>query len=181
MDLNHLTQKCMNALKNDKKCSTDIQFHSSYKHIIQKDLTNMKVQTSFTSIMPSSLLILQKWSSFKGLVKISTSWLRVSTCSMHMSPLSAWSLMKWCLISICLVRECSTGFFVILMALVLSQKIGILCNATPKSLNCCLIHKIWAQQLPAAIYSASAVERATKFYFLLTKIQAYDQEIDMFH
>ena len=119
--------------------------------------------------MPSSLLILQNWSSFKGLVKISASWLRVSTCSMHMSPLSAWSLIKWCLISICLVREYWTGFLVMLMALVLSQKIGILCNATPKSLNCCLIYKIWAQQLPAAIYSTSAVERATEVYFLLNQ------------
>ena len=119
--------------------------------------------------MPSSLLILQNWSSFKGLVKISTSWLRVSICSMQMSPLSTWSLIKWCLISICLVRECWTRFLVILMALMLSQKIRILCKVIPKSLNCCLIHKIWAEQLPTAIYSASTVKRATEFYFLLNQ------------
>ena len=62
------------------------------------------------------------------------------------------------------------------MALVLSQKIRILCIETPKSLN-----KIYAQQLSAAIYSTSAVERATQFYFLLDQEQAYDQGIDMFH
>ena len=52
-----------------------------------------------------------------------------------------------------------------IMALVLSQKIVTLCKTTPKSLNCCFIQRICAQQLPAAIYSALAVERATKFGF----------------
>ena len=157
----------MNAPENARKCSSTIQIHLSYEHTIQKNSTIMKVQTSFTSIMPSSLLIMQNWSSFKGLVKILASWLRVSTFSMHISPLSAWSLMKWCLISICLVPEWWIGFLVILMALVLSQKIRILCKVTPKSLNYCLIHKIWAQQLSATIYSTSAVKKATDFCFLL--------------
>ena len=78
----------------------------------------------------------------------------------------AWSLMKWCLISICLVCECWTGFLVMLMALLLSQKIGILFMKTPKSLNCCFIHKICAQ-LPTSIYSASTIEREIESYFLL--------------
>ena len=134
----------MNAPENTKKCSTNIHVHTSYRFIFHKGSTLMNDHTSFTSIMPNSLLILQNWSSFKGLVKISASWLRVSICSMQMSQLSAWSLMKWCLILICFVRECWTRFLVILMALVLSQKIEILCKIAPKSLNCCLIHKIWA-------------------------------------
>ena len=143
-----------------KKCSTNIHVHTSHRFIFQKDSTIMNVHTSFTSIIPNSLLILQNWSSFKGLVKMSASWLRVSTCSMQISPLSAWSLIKWCLISICLVRECWTRFLVILMALVLSQKIGTLCMVTPKSLNCCLIHKIWVQQLLAArgVHSVGSVK-----------------------
>ena len=168
-DSNLKTQKCMNALKNARKSSTNIHVHISYRFNLHKGSTIMNVHTSFTSIMPNSLLILQNWSSFKGLVKISASWLRVSTCSMQMSPLSACSLIKWCLISICLVHEYWTRFLVILMALVLSQKIKILCKVTPKSLNCYLIHKIWAQQLLATIYSASAVERVTEFYFLLNQ------------
>ena len=140
-----------------RKCSTNIHVHTSYRFIAHKGSTIINVHTSFTSIMPNAFLILQNWSSSKGLVKMSASLLRVSTCSMHMSPLSAWFLVKYCLISICLVRECLTRFLVILMALVLSQKIRILCKVTLKSLNCCLIHKIWAQQLPAAIYSASTI------------------------
>ena len=166
-DLNLKIQKCMNAPKNARKSSTNIHVHTSYKFISKKGSIIMNVHTSFTSIMPNYLLSLQNWSSFKGLVKISTSWLRVSTCSMQMSPLSAWTLIKLCIISLCLVRECWTKFLVMFMALVLSQKIWMLCKVAPKSLNCCLIHKIWAQQLPTIIYSASIVERATKFYFLL--------------
>ena len=42
-DSNRLTQKCMNALENARKCSTNIQFHSSYRHTTQKDLTNMNI------------------------------------------------------------------------------------------------------------------------------------------
>ena len=67
----------------------------------------------------------------------------------------------------CLVRECCTGFFVILMTLVLSKKIGMLFKDTPKSLNCFLIQRISAQQFLVAMYSASAVESVTEFYFLL--------------
>ena len=42
-DSNRLTQKCMNAPENVRKCSTNMQFHSSYKHTTQKDLTNMNI------------------------------------------------------------------------------------------------------------------------------------------
>lgn len=57
-------------------------------------------------------------------------------------------------------------FFKMLIALELSQKIGTLCMNIPESFNCCLIHKICAQQLPIEIYSTLAVERATKSCFL---------------
>jgi len=53
------------------------------------------------------------------------------------------------------------------MALVLSHIKGTLLIFNPKSASCCLSHRICAQQLPAAIYSASAVERATHACFLL--------------
>ena len=81
-------------------------------------------------------------------------------------PFEMCSLRKWCLISMCLVLECMTGFLAKLMALVLSHNRGIWLSKIPKSFNCCLSHMVWAQQLPAAMYSASAVERATHACFL---------------
>jgi len=53
------------------------------------------------------------------------------------------------------------------MALVLSHIKGTLLICNPKYASCCLSHRICAPQLPAAIYSASAVERATHACFLL--------------
>jgi hypothetical protein len=52
------------------------------------------------------------------------------------------------------------------MALSLSHKSGTLVNLQPKSLKVSLIQSSWAQQAPTATYSASAVERATKFCFM---------------
>jgi len=79
---------------------------------------------------------------------------------------STWSIRKWCRISICLVLECKTGFLVRLITLVLSNLIGTqLSFKLVKKLF--LIHKIWDQQLPAATYSATAVERTTLCCFLL--------------
>ena len=83
------------------------------------------------------------------------------------SSLLTWSLMKWCRISICFVLECWTWWFVRLMELVLSHSRGTLLTFNPKSSSYCLIHKIWAQQLPVTMYSASVVESATQACFLL--------------
>src|SRR6185437_8839356 len=60
-----------------------------------------------------------------------------------------------------------TGFLAIFTALSLSQRSGILSSFTPKSKRVCFIYRIWAQHAPAAIYSASAVDKATEFCFLL--------------
>ena len=49
----------------------------------------------------------------------------------------------------------------------LSQNKGTLLTFNPKSSSYCLIHKDFAQQLPAAIYLASAVHKATQSCFLL--------------
>ena len=117
------------------------------------------------SRMFNSFLSLQNLFSSSGLVKISASWSSVPTLSMHISPFCWWSLMKWCLMSMCLVLECWTGLLVILIALSLSHSNGTLLRWIPKSLNVDLIHNNCAQQLPALIYSASAVERATLFCF----------------
>ena len=100
-------------------------------------------------------------------MKMSASCSLVSTNFTSQFPFCTWSLMKWCLISICLVLECWIWFLVRLMALVLSHIKGTLLICDPKSASCFLSHRICAQQLPAAIYSASAVDRATHACFLL--------------
>ena len=97
------------------------------------------------------------------------------------SPFSTWSLRKLCLISICFVRKCRTGFLVRLVALVLSYKMGIRPRWTLKSSSCCFSHKIWAQQLPAATYSASAVDKATKTWFFLCQLTKDLRKSDKYH
>jgi hypothetical protein len=47
------------------------------------------------------------------------------------------------------------------MALVLSQRSGIWVHSSPKFLKVYEIHNSWEQQLAAATYSASVVDRAT--------------------
>ena len=121
------------------------------------------------SNMPISLLMKFILSSQRGLVNISASWFVVSMNSNTTSPFCTWSRKKWCLMSMCLVLECWIGFLDKFIALVLSHLIGMWSRTNPKSISCCLIHKTWAQQQPAAIYSASAVDNATEFYFLLNQ------------
>lgn len=116
--------------------------------------------------IPSSRRILKNCSLPNGFVNMSASWLCVSTNVTSTSPLSMWSRRKRCRISMCFVLECMTGFFVMLMALVLSHRRGMQPRFTPKSRSCCLSHKICAQQLPAVMYSASVVLSATHACFL---------------
>jgi len=67
----------------------------------------------------------------KGLVKISTTWLFVSTNSKEISSFWTWSLNKWCFISICLVLAWNTGFLDRAIVLVLSHLICILSKWMP--------------------------------------------------
>jgi len=60
------------------------------------------------------------------------------------------------------------------MALVLSHNKETLLIFNPKSSSYCLIHRICAQQLPAAIYSALVVDKATHACFLL----CHDMRLD---
>ena len=102
----------------------------------------------------------------KGFVNKSASCKSVPMNLISHVPFDMCSLRKWCLISMCFVLECIIGFLVKLMALVLWHNKGILLRKILKSFNCCLSHMIWAQQLSVAMYSASAVERATHACFL---------------
>ena len=61
----------------------------------------------------------------------------------------------------CLVLECKMGFLAIEIAEVESTRRGTLPNSRPKSLKVAFIHKSWEQQLAAAMYSASVVDKET--------------------
>ena len=100
-------------------------------------------------------------------VKMSAICLSVLIYSRTIFFSSTNSLIKWCRISICLVLLCWTGFLKMLIALMLSQYKVITSCLTLYSSNICFIHNNWVQLLPSAIYSDSAVERATQFCFLL--------------
>ena len=109
------------------------------------------------------------WSTPRGLVKISASWCWVGTNCTLTSFFWTWSLMKWCLTSMCFVLVCWTGFLARLMVLVLSQRMGASGNSKPRSLSWFFSHSTWAQQLAAAMYSASVDDKDTQVYFLLAQ------------
>ena len=117
--------------------------------------------------IPNSFRKKKNLSFGRGFVKISASCSFVSINFTSQSPLLTWSLMKCWWISICLVLKCRIWFLVRFIALVLSHIKGTLLICKPKSACCCLSQRICAQQLPATMYLASAVERATQAYFLL--------------
>jgi hypothetical protein len=66
--------------------------------------------------------------------------------------------LKWYLTSLCLVLELSTGYFVVLMALVLSHMRGTWEHSSPKSLSVYVIQSSYEQQLAATTYLASVVD-----------------------
>src|ERR1051325_1629472 len=71
--------------------------------------------------------------------------------------------------SMCLVLLCCIGFFEILIALRLSQYNVMTSCVTLYSDNICFIQTICEQLLPAAMYSASTVDKDTQFCFLLNQ------------
>ena len=104
----------------------------------------------------------------RGLVKISASCSVVGTYSNLTTLSKTCSLRKWNLIGMCFVLECITGFFKILIALVLSQNMGIGSSyVTCMSCRLCFIQRTWVQHVVATTYSASAVERVIEDCFLL--------------
>ena len=139
---------------------------SFYYYLVIKQVCARNQAKLQESKIFSSFLKAQNLHSSSGFVKISASCLSVLTWRKEISPLVSWSLKKWCLMSMCFVFECWTGLLASLMALTLSHIRGIFVNSHPKSHKVCFIHRSWAQQAPAATYSASAVDKATKFCFL---------------
>ena len=105
-----------------------------------------------------------------GLVNMSAIYSFVWTYSNLISLSCTSSLEKWYFIAICLVLECITGFFDMLIALVLSQ------NMTTSSListfipcNNFLNQTMLEQFTTATTYSASVVDLDVQFCFLLVQ------------
>ena len=117
------------------------------------------------SSMFNSFLSLQNLFSSSGLLNMLASWSSVPTLSIEMSPFYWWSLMKWWRTSMCFILACWTGLLVNLIVLSLSYSNGTLLNLISKSLKVAFIQSICAQQLPADMYSASAVDNAILFCF----------------
>jgi hypothetical protein len=116
----------------------------------------IRIQKAFifgVEITPSLWRIYSKASRGSGFVKMS------ATCSFmptYSTPM-------------CLVLECITGYFEILMVLVLSQYIGMGSSySTCISVKVCFIQRTCVQHVVAAIYSASDVDRDTDVCFLLS-------------
>ncbi|GKC41737.1 hypothetical protein Tco_1059459, partial [Tanacetum coccineum] len=91
-----------------------------------------------------------------------------------MTSASNFSLMKCQSISICFVRSCCTGFSEIWMAVLLSllTLLGS-CGGYPISVSSFRIHNTSVIPLAFPRNSASALERATTFCFLLRHVTRF--------
>jgi hypothetical protein len=151
MPIHHVTYAMPNARNAQRKAI----------HMLQRSSHTPTQEIKHT---PSSPRKRVKVALSRGLVKISASWSCVGTWIKVIFPFSTLSLRKWHLTSMCLVLEWSTGFFAMLMALVLSHWSGTWVYSAPKSLMVYVIQRSWEQQLAAATYSASVVDWATLDY-----------------
>ena len=132
----------------------------------------ISIQKAFifgVEITPSLWRRYSKASSGIGFVKMSSTCSFVPTYSTLMFFSPTYSRRKWYLIGMCLVLECITRFFNILMALVLSQYIGMGSSySTYISVKVCFIQRTCVQHVVSAIYSALAIDRDTDDCFLLS-------------
>ena len=124
---------------------------------------------------PNFSLRYSKVSLGKGLVKMPATYSFVPIYSNLIFFFVTCSQRKWNLIGMCLVLECITGFLEILMALVLSHRIGLgLSHVMCMSCKAFFIQRIWVQQVVAAIYSSLAVYKDNEDCFL------FDQDTRQF-
>ena len=129
-----------------------------------------EIQHDDASTTPSLCLRYSKASLGNGLVRISATCSLEGTYSNLTFCSSTCSRRKWYLIGMCLVFECMTRFFEMLIALVLSHKIEIGgVQVIWKSCKVCIIQRSWVQQDATATYSALAVDKAIELYFLLNQ------------
>ena len=118
--------------------------------------------------MPNLHNVLLKTSDATAFVRISTNWSFDLTKGRLMILFSSFSLMKCLSIFMCFVRSCWTGFSEILIVALLSQYRRLACVWWQlSSLKIFLIHRISVTSFAIPLNSASALDRATSFYFLL--------------
>jgi hypothetical protein len=95
----------------------------------------------------------------------------VPTYSTRMLFSTTFSHRKLNFIGMCFVLECITGFFEILMELVLSQYIEMGSSySTCIYVNVCFIHRTYVQNVVSSIYSNSAIDNDIDDCFFLAKI-----------
>ena len=103
-----------------------------------------------------------------GLVKISTICSFVPIYFNLVFISMTCSRKKWNLIGICFVLERITGLLELVIALLLSQGIGMGSSYfTCMSFIVCFIQRTWVQHIVVAIYFASGVDKDTEYCFLL--------------
>lgn len=126
------------------------------------------------SHMPNLSKIFENTLSKITLVKISANWSSDLILDNSTIFLSNFSLMKNQPTSTCFVQSCWTGLRAILCAVLLSQYIQIDClDELPKSSKRNLSHNALQILSVIPLYSASALERATTFYFLLLHVTRF--------
>ena len=121
--------------------------------------------------MPNLHKVLLKICDETAFVRMSASWSVDLTKGRRTILLSSFSLIKCRSISTCFVRSCWTGFSEMLIAALLSQYRGLACVwRKPNSPRSFLIHRISVTPFAIPLNSASALDRATTFYFLLFQV-----------
>jgi hypothetical protein len=133
------------------------------------------IRQAFKSIHFGGEITLSLWRRYSkdsrgsGFVKMSTTCSFVPTYSTLMFFSITYSYRKRYLIGMCFVLECITGFFEILMALILSQYIGMGSSySTCIFVKVCFIQRTCVQHVATAIYSTSAVDKDIDDCFLLS-------------
>ncbi|KAL1531340.1 non-specific serine/threonine protein kinase [Salvia divinorum] len=124
------------------------------------------------SLMFNLANISLKLLGFTALVRISANCSSDQTNGNSIIPPSSFSLMKWRSTSTCLVLSCCTGFSDILIAALLSQN-NLLLRFGEKPISVIsnlLSHMISMSSLLMPRISASALDKATTFCFLLLQV-----------
>ena len=128
------------------------------------------------SIVPNLLINNSKLVLKSHLVKISTICCVEGTKGMQIAPQSFFSFIKCLSISTCFMRSCCTGFYAILIAVLLSQYnfIGI-CIGIQSSSRIFSNQRISQTPLAIALYFASTLLLVTTFRVLLHHVTRFPQ------
>ena len=156
----------------DQSINQQMYAYTPYETRVQPTIseTDEIQQQDDASTTPSFCLRNSKVSLGNGLVSISATCPLEGTYSNLTFCSSTCSRRKWYLIGICLVFECTNGFFEMLIVLVLSHRMEIGgVQVIWKSCKVCIIQRSCVQQDATATYFALAVDKAIELCFLLNQ------------